>query len=644
MDSANKSNNNDRYRIILLPWLAYSHISRFLAFAKGLAKHSYLDIYLCSSQINLQIIKKNLPDKYSKSITLVELNLPSTTSLPLHYHTTKGLPPHLLKTLTADYAKSGPDFEVIIQSIRPHLLIYDFSQLWAIDAATSMNVPSVMFLSGCVSLYSMAAHFAIRPSGEKYPFPEMYFKDHEIAHMKAIGKYIPPMEEIDTTSHPFFECMNRSRDIILVKSTRELAGKYIDYMSEIVGKKVLPVGPLVEENSKEDVNEHVELFQWLDNKQDSSVVFVSFGSEYFLSENDIEDIAYGLELSQLAFLDSPLKVLFPRVYALDRNKQCAVAQRLNCSDWSVDFRRMPRGGAEESQFTALLEAIRDVRLSDASDGWIWGLDHSGFSVASARKYIDEQVLTGGYTSTRWPRCVPIKVNVFMWRLGLNKLPTLVNMDRFTMSQVPYTELCDVDPMLDDITVIARCISTWHSHAKGKPNEPWSLDGNRIQATIKRDAMSKFAGLLEEGACYRIRNFGVGENGGKYPLLPHKYKINFFKNTSLTRINRFDTNHNGFKFKPFLRFSTRRWTEEEAVDVIGTIVSIGNPKPFGSGQKLRTVILEDAESQQLQCTFFDNWSDMFNDITDNRESIGHVVIVLQLAKVKYWNVIFAIVAK
>ncbi|PWA43954.1 RNA-directed DNA polymerase, eukaryota [Artemisia annua] len=107
------------------------------------------------------------------------------------------------------------------------------------------------------------------------------------------------------------------------------------------------------------------------------------------------------------------------------NKQCAVAQRLNCSDWSIEFRRMPRGCTEESQFTALLEAIRDVRLSDASDGWIWGLDHSGFSVASARKYIDEQVLTGGYTTTRWHRCVPIKVNVFMWRLGLNKLPMLL---------------------------------------------------------------------------------------------------------------------------------------------------------------------------------------------------------------------------
>ncbi|PWA65659.1 hypothetical protein CTI12_AA332410 [Artemisia annua] len=89
---------------------------------------------------------------------------------------------------------------------------------------------------------------------------------------------------------------------------------------------------------------------------------------------------------------------------------------------------------------------------------------------------------------------------------------------FKMSQVPYTELCDVDPMLDDIIFVARCISIWHSHAKGRPNDPWSLDavfmdphGNRIQATIKKDFMTKFAGLLEEGVCYHIRNFGVGEN-------------------------------------------------------------------------------------------------------------------------------------
>lgn len=100
-----------------------------------------------------------------------------------------------------------------------------------------------------------------------------------------------------------------------------------------------------------------------------------------------------------------------------------------------------------------------------------------------------------------------------------------------MSQVMYTEICDINPMLDEIAVISRCISLWHSHAKGRPNEPWSLDvvfmdpqGKQIHATIKRDSMAKFGGLLEEGACYRIRNFGVGENGGKWSLLPQSIRL------------------------------------------------------------------------------------------------------------------------
>ncbi|PWA41601.1 RNA-directed DNA polymerase, eukaryota, Reverse transcriptase zinc-binding domain protein [Artemisia annua] len=53
--------------------------------------------------------------------------------------------------------------------------------------------------------------------------------------------------------------------------------------------------------------------------------------------------------------DRPLKELFPRVYALDRDKRC----------------------------TAL---ISNVELSENKDGWKWALNSTGFSVASARKY------------------------------------------------------------------------------------------------------------------------------------------------------------------------------------------------------------------------------------------------------------------
>ena len=34
---------------------------------------------------------------------------------------------------------------------------------------------------------------------------------------------------------------------------------------------------------------------------------------------------------------------------------------------------------------------------------------------------------------------------------------------------------NVDPMIDDIVVIGRCISLWHSHKKDDEKNPYSLD-------------------------------------------------------------------------------------------------------------------------------------------------------------------------
>ncbi|GJX12684.1 putative reverse transcriptase domain-containing protein [Tanacetum coccineum] len=81
-------------------------------------------------------------------------------------------------------------------------------------------------------------------------------------------------------------------------------------------------------------------------------------------------------------------------------------------------------------------------------------------------------------------------------------------------EMNLTQLCDLDPMIDDSKILVRCISIWKSHPLGNPNQVWSLDavlqdqqGNRVQATIKGKHISKFQLLLDEGACYRIGNFG-----------------------------------------------------------------------------------------------------------------------------------------
>ncbi|GKD22003.1 RNA-directed DNA polymerase, eukaryota, reverse transcriptase zinc-binding domain protein, partial [Tanacetum coccineum] len=130
--------------------------------------------------------------------------------------------------------------------------------------------------------------------------------------------------------------------------------------------------------------------------------------------------------------NSPLKVQFPRAYNLDTDRNCTIKNRIPLiqSNWCSVFRRSLRGGAEMNQFEALKAAIGDVILSNQSDSWVWSLDvNAGFLVMSARILVDDSLLEAGITATRWIRHIPIKINVFLWRLNLNSLPSRVNLDR-----------------------------------------------------------------------------------------------------------------------------------------------------------------------------------------------------------------------
>ncbi|GJY76919.1 replication protein A 70 kDa DNA-binding subunit B, partial [Tanacetum coccineum] len=213
-----------------------------------------------------------------------------------------------------------------------------------------------------------------------------------------------------------------------------------------------------------------------------------------------------------------------------------------------------------------------------------------------------------------------------------------------------TPVSDIDPMMDEFKVLVRCISIWYNHPPGKPEMKWGLEmGNRIQASVKKEGLSKFQPILQEGSCYKISNFGVGVNEGKFPLLSHKYMINFYKNTSVTRVNKFDNKVHGFKFEPFQNFTTKHFSPTDVVvinngilnvNVIVIIVSISNLIPFSGGldqeKRRRTILCEDVDGLQMECCFFDGWADRFNTLAEHRETVGHVVLILQLARVKYFN--------
>ncbi|GJZ94305.1 RNA-directed DNA polymerase, eukaryota, reverse transcriptase zinc-binding domain protein [Tanacetum coccineum] len=126
--------------------------------------------------------------------------------------------------------------------------------------------------------------------------------------------------------------------------------------------------------------------------------------------------------------DSPLKHMFLRLYSLELDKSCSVAVKVRDLSLISSFRRPPRGGVEEDQLRLLGDIISSIVLSNSNDRWIWRLDSAGdFSVKSARCYIDNSFLPKDEVSTRWIVSVPIKVNIFAWKVCLDKLSTRLNL-------------------------------------------------------------------------------------------------------------------------------------------------------------------------------------------------------------------------
>ncbi|EPS69530.1 hypothetical protein M569_05234, partial [Genlisea aurea] len=280
-------------RILMLPWLAYGHTSPFVELAKALARRGFI-IYICSSPANLHSVRDSVS---TASVEFIELHLPESRELPPRYHTTNGLPPHLMADLKEALIRARPGFAEILRSLNPDLVIYDFIQPWAAEEASSLGIPAVFFNIFGEASSSLFGHRLWRSESE-YPFPAIHYRGHELGFFNRI---VDGFELLRGS-------VGRSSEIILVRTFRELEGKYIDYHSELTKKRHVPVGHLVrdpEEAYDEEEEKKAEcdaIMKWLDERTEKSTVFASFGTEYFLSDEEMEGIAGGLETSEANFI------------------------------------------------------------------------------------------------------------------------------------------------------------------------------------------------------------------------------------------------------------------------------------------------------------------------------------------------------
>ncbi|GJT01662.1 RNA-directed DNA polymerase, eukaryota [Tanacetum coccineum] len=141
--------------------------------------------------------------------------------------------------------------------------------------------------------------------------------------------------------------------------------------------------------------------------------------------------------------DCTLSGLFPRLFALDTEKDISVAGKLQ-SPLVSSFRRNVRGGIEEHQLEHLVALLDFVILSNSNDRWVSDLNGDGvFRVKDVRNLLDEFFLPRADVPTRWVKNIPIKVNIFAWKLALDRLPTRANLvQRNVVTESQSCPLCD----------------------------------------------------------------------------------------------------------------------------------------------------------------------------------------------------------
>lgn len=178
------------------------------------------------------------------------------------------------------------------------VLIYDFLSSVTIQDFVSLPNAEAYSFQG-VSAF-MAFTF----------FWELYGKPNIINEPTV--EYLPP---IDSTFPPeFVEHIQRNLELLNLKTgllydgCRLLEGKYIDLINskEMMGPEVKQwaLGPfdLLELTPKKEPNQRHESLKWLDEQSENSVIYVCFGTSVSLSDEQVEELANGLEKSGQKFI------------------------------------------------------------------------------------------------------------------------------------------------------------------------------------------------------------------------------------------------------------------------------------------------------------------------------------------------------
>ncbi|KAK9093514.1 hypothetical protein Syun_028425 [Stephania yunnanensis] len=301
--------------VVMLPWLAMGHLIPFLELSKRLARKGIV-VSFVSTPRNIDRVQSRIPESLSPLIHLIRLPLPPLHNLPPSAEATIDLPVEEVHFLKAAFDGLEAPFDDFLLSASPDWIICDFASYWLPPLALKYGIPCAY-----LSLFSASSMAFFGPAARMLGLPNKW--ETSSTDFTSVPKWIPypsnvvlRKHEIKRILHSVHQGGNASKvldgyrlgsvvqgcDVVLIRSCNKLESNALRLLeTDIYEKPIIPVGllpPYVEEMEE---SMDADIREWLDRQKPESVVYVALGTEACLTQEEINELAHGLELSELPF-------------------------------------------------------------------------------------------------------------------------------------------------------------------------------------------------------------------------------------------------------------------------------------------------------------------------------------------------------
>ncbi|GAA0165347.1 glycosyltransferase [Lithospermum erythrorhizon] len=299
--------------LVMFPWLAFGHMIPYLDLSKLLAQKGH-KISFVSTPRNID----RLPN-LSSLIQFVKLPLPHVDNLPDNAECTIDLPIDQVKYLKIAFDGLEEALVKFLQDSSPDWVIHDFAPYWLAPTASKLNISTAHFsafappalgflgpiqeLKGVDMVRTKPEDCTVKPKWVTFE-SSVAFRLYEILQV-----FDHTMVEVDDNVSDIFRTgvVLENVDLVIVRGCSDFEPEWLKLFEELYKKPVIPVGQLSpstfdsdDGNSAKD-DAWKESKDWLDRQTRGSVVFVGFGSEVKLTQDQLSAIALGIELSGLPF-------------------------------------------------------------------------------------------------------------------------------------------------------------------------------------------------------------------------------------------------------------------------------------------------------------------------------------------------------